>query len=196
MPLYRASGSFANLTSSGNALGSVGPVNHNLVAWSTDPTHNVNSTVLTGGTVYLTALYPAKDASITKLYFHINAVATTPTAGQNFVGLYSSAGTRLQTTGVDSEVLATGLITVTITAQAVTAGSFYWVGMVFNAATPPSVGRAAGTTGIGAVANVGLAAASYRYAINGTGQTSLPASITPASNTQTTFGGPWVAMGV
>jgi hypothetical protein len=42
---------------------------------------------------------------------------------------------------------------------------------------------------------VGLSPAAYQFAINGTGRTSLPSSITPASNTGTDFAGPWVAVG-
>ncbi len=195
MPLYRASGSFSNLTVTGNALGTAGPATHGLVAWAHDPTQNVNSSLLTNGTVYLTAVYPAKDASVTKLYIHIPVVGVTPTAGQNWLGLYSSAGTRLQQVGIDSEVATTGLITATITAQAVTAGSFYWVAVLANAATAPTLARASGVTGIGTAANIGLTAATYRYAIAATAQTTLPASITPSSNTATTFAGPWVAIG-
>jgi hypothetical protein len=44
------------------------------------------------------------------------------------------------------------------------------------------------------VANIGLSAASYRYATNATSQTSLPSSITPGNNSATTFAGPWVAI--
>lgn len=195
MPLYRASGSFANLTVTGAALGEASPATHGVVAWANDPAHNVNSSLLTNGTVYVTAVYPAKDASITKLYTHIPVAAVTATAGQNWLGVYSSAGTRLQQVGIDSEVTTTGLITGTITAQAVTAGSFYWVAIVANASTAPTLARASGVTGIGAVANLGLTAATYRFGIAATAQTTLPASFTPSSNTATSFAGPWAAIG-
>lgn len=180
-----------------SSLGTVHPVNHNLVAWSSDPTGNANTTTLTGGTVYLTAVYVARSVSVTKVYLQINTPAVTPTAGQNFVGLYDSAGTRLATTDVSTDSgTTTGLLTVTIASTALTAGSFYWVGMVFNAATPPVITRGGGTSGIASTINVGLTTSTYRYATNATVQTSLPATITLSSNVRTTFAGPWVAVGV
>jgi len=175
--------------------GAVRPVNHGLVAWSSDPTTSNNTTTLTGGTVYLTAVYPTFSTNLTSLYFHINTPAVTPTAGQNFVGLYNSSGTRLATTDVDTiSGTTTGLATVTIASTAVVFGTFYWVGMVFNAATPPVIARGSGLSGIASVINVGQTTSTYRYATNATSQTSLPASITLASNVRTTFAGPWVAV--
>lgn len=205
MPLYPAQFSGAVITGngtvsgswavSGNALGEDTPARHGLVAWAYDPTQNVNSTVLTSGIIYLTAVYVAAAANVTKLYAHFNAAASSVTAGQNFMGLYDSTGSRLATVNVDSLITSTGLITATVTSTPVTAGSFYWVAQVYNATTPPSVARAAGTTGAGAVANIGLTAATLRYAQNGTGQISLPTSITPSSNTAPAFAGPWAAIG-
>ncbi|MCH5677926.1 hypothetical protein [Streptomyces gilvus] len=205
MPLYPAQFSGAVIAGNGtvggswsvagHALGEDTPANHGLVAWAYDPTHNVNSTVLSSGVIYLTAVYVAASANVTKLYAHFNAAASSITAGQNFMGLYGSDGTRLATVNVDSLITSTGLITATVSSTAVTAGGMYWVAQVYNATTPPSVARGAGTTGVGTVTNIGLTAATLRYATNGTSQTSLPASITPSSNAATAFGGPWVAIG-
>jgi hypothetical protein len=52
-----------------------------------------------------------------------------------------------------------------------------------------------GGAGITTAANIGLTASTLRYATNATAQTTLPATITPASNAATAFAGPWVAIG-
>lgn len=48
---------------------------------------------------------------------------------------------------------------------------------------------------MGTAVNLGLTAATFRFAMNGTGRTALPASITPSANTATDFAGPWAAVG-
>lgn len=174
-----------SLAVTSNALGTAQPAVHGFAAWTSDPPGNTNSAVLTGGTVYLSALYIAKAVSITKIYWHVVTAGVTPTANQNVVGIYNSAGTLLQSAVVDSDISSTGLKTTTITSQALTAGSMYWVGFVFNAATIPAIVRATGVTNGSQLVNAGIAsAASYRGATNGTSQTTLPASITPGSNSQ------------
>ncbi len=185
-----------NLTVAGNALGEAGPrTPHGLVAWTQDPATVYNTQLVTNGVVYLAAMYIPRDVSVTKIYWWISAVAVTPTAGQSFVGLYSSAGTRLATTNVDADLTSTGLKTTTISSQALTAGSFCWVGIVANAATAPTLARGPAVTGMDNAANLGLTASTARFATNATGQTTLPASITPASNTLLFFAGPWCAIG-
>lgn len=177
------------------ALGVAGPVNHGVAAWSFDPSLAFNSSLLTNGTVYLTRLDIAANATVTKLLWWISAVGASPAAGQNQVGLYSSAGTLLASAVVDSAITSTGLVTTTIAGQALVAGSFYWVGMVFNAATAPTLSRGTGNPGTATACNMGLAASALRYATNGTGASALPASITPASNAALNFAGPWAAVG-
>ena len=177
------------------AFGQTLPVNQGVAAWSYDPSAATNASLLTNGTVYLTKVHISEDVTATKLYWWISTAGATPTAGQNEVGIYSSAGTKLQSTNVDADISSTGLKTTTITSQALTAGSFYWIAMVFNASTAPTVARATGNTGTATAANLGLTAATFRYATNGTGATALASSITPASNTAGAFAGPWVAVG-
>jgi hypothetical protein len=183
------------LHSSVGALGAFQPVNHGVAAWAFDPTLSFNSSLLTNGTVYLTKVHISEAVAAVSLYGWVTAVGVTPTAGQNEVGLYNSAGTLLAATNVDADISSTGLKTTTIASQSLTAGSFYWVAMVFNAGTAPTVARATGSAGIATAVNMGLTSGTYRYATNGVGQTALPASITPGSNVATGFAGPWVAAG-
>lgn len=172
------------------AAGTPWPADHNLTAWAFDPALAVAAQVTVTGTVYLVKMHVAVATTITKLYWHVNTVATTPTAGRNEIGLYSAAGTRLAAVNVDAAVTSTGLKTTTITGQALAAGSTCWVGLVFAAATPPQLARGTGVVGSAGLINAGLTAANYRFAINGTGQNTLPASVTPGSATQ---GIPWWA---
>jgi hypothetical protein len=195
MPLYPTSGTrLVNLNVTQNALGLATPANHGLIAWTYEPAACVSSSLLTNGTVYLSAVFVNKAASVTKIYWHVGAAGNTPISNQNKVGLYNSSGTLLQSTVVDSDVSSTGLKTTTITSQAVTVGAFYWVGFVFNASTAPTLARAGGLTGAGDLSSVGLSAAALRFATNGTSQTTLPSSVTPGSNSGTTFAGPWAAI--
>lgn len=177
------------------AFGEQLPVNHGLTGWTYDPVIATTGSLLTNGTVYLSKVHIPDDTAITKLYWWVTTAGATPTAGQNWVGLYSAAGTRLATTGVDASISSTGLKTTTISSVNVTAGSFVWVAMVFNATTAPTIARATGSGGLATAVNAGLTAGVYRFATNGTTQTTLPASITPGSNTAAGFAGPWAAIG-
>lgn len=180
----------------GHALGQATPASHGLAAWSYDPAHAVNAILLTNGTIYLVKLHVAAAVAVTKLYWWTPVAGDTPTSGQNFGGLYSSAGVRLVQADADATVTASaGLQTLTLASTALTAGSFVWAALVFNAGTAPTVGYGSGLTGASTALNVGLTAATYRYATAGTSQTALPSSITPASNSVGTFAGPWVAIG-
>lgn len=198
MPLYRNNSQVTGYQDvTGFANGQASPAAHNLVAWTYDPSEAVNAIALTGGTVYLAKLHITRTVAVTSLYWWMPVAGVTPTAGQNFGGLYGSDGTRLATADADATVTATvGLQTLTIPSTTLTAGEFVWASLVFNASTLPTLSYASGATGASSACNVGLTAATYRYATAGTGQTSLPATITPASNVGSLLAGPWMAVGV
>lgn len=184
-----------NLAVAGAALGEDKPAAHGIAAWCYDPALAVNSTALVNGSLYLVRVDIAAAVTVTKLYWWVGNSGSSPVTNQNHVGLYSAAGTLLASANADAAVSSAALKTTTITGQALTAGAFYWVGLLFNASVPPTLTRASGWTGVNVAANLGLSAATSRFAINGTGRTSLPSSITPASNVGTDFAGPWVAVG-
>uniref|UniRef100_UPI00159EFEAE hypothetical protein n=1 Tax=Streptomyces sp. EN16 TaxID=212773 RepID=UPI00159EFEAE len=174
----------------GRALGVPRPADHALTAWTQDPATIGNGSAGVSGTVYLAAVYVPKYATLTKLMWGINTAGSGATAGQNFVGLYSTAGTRLASVGVDARVTGTGPFTETINVD-VTPG-LYWVAFLLVASTMPQIYR--GGTLSGGLHGANTSGATARFATNGTGQTSLPATITPASNalTNLTF---WGAVG-
>ena len=168
---------------------------HGLAAWCYDPALAVNSTEMSNGVLYLVRVDLYAAVNVTKIYWWIGNNGSSPVAGQNLVGLYSSTGVLLASTNVDSSVSSAGLKTTTITSQSLTAGSFYWVGLLFNASVPPTLTRGSGWTGVEAAANVGLTAANLRFAKNGSGRTALPSPLVPEINAGTDFAGPWVAIG-
>ncbi|MFE6126713.1 hypothetical protein ACFQ6Q_00350 [Streptomyces sp. NPDC056437] len=184
-----------NLAVTGNAMGMDGPAAHGVAAWCYDPALAVNTTEVAGGTLYLSRVNVAADVAASKIYWWVGNSGSSPVSGQCQVGLYDSSGTLLASANVDAAISSPGLKTTAITPQALTAGAFYWVGMVFNASVRPALTRGSGWTGVNAAANMGLTAATSRFATNGTGRTALPASITPGSNVGTDFAGPWVAVG-
>lgn len=186
MPLYHSS-----LLQSGAPT----PAGQGLSAWTYDPTAATSSTLLTAGTIYLVKLENLPADTVTKVYWAVATAGATATAGQNWVGLFDSSGARLAQTGVDSDAGAgTGLKTTTITGQALTPGGFIWAAFLFNASTIPTVARSSTGTAAAAAYNAGTTAATMRAATAGTSQTTLPSSITPASNVAATF--PiWAAVG-
>jgi hypothetical protein len=164
----------------GHVVGIAQPREHGAIAWTCDPTSvPTGQAPAASGTVYLAALYVPRTATATKLFWGINSPAgATPTAGQNFVGIYNQSGTLLTSVNVDARVTATGVFTETISVSF--APGMYWVAFLFNATTLPSVYRGDGLTAT--VVNFNLGATSLRFASNATAQTTLPATIVPANN--------------
>lgn len=156
------------------------PSDHGLAAWAYDPTVAVTTLTPVLGTVYLSAVYIRQQTTISKCWFLLGTSATTPTAGQSWIGLYNSSGTVLSTASLDS--IITGSNTpksATLTTPQTVAAGTYWVGMVFNAAAAPVIYKT--NMPFLGFADINQTAASFRYAINGTTQTALN-NITPSSN--------------
>jgi hypothetical protein len=177
--------------STGQALGVAIPRAHaNAIAWSFDPVSASTGQAGTAGTLYLASVYVNRTVTATKLSWGINTAGSGATAGQNFVGLYSSAGTQLASVGVDARVTTTGAFSETISA-ALTPGQ-YWVAFLFNASAMPQIYRAGFLNG--GLVNFNLSASTYRFATNGTSLTALPGSITPSSNSAAMYTY-WAALG-
>jgi hypothetical protein len=153
------------------------------LAWTYDPTTTVNSSPSVNGTLYLAQVILRTPQTISTLSTSLAAAAVTPTANQNFLGLYDSSGVRQAVTApgaIDAATASTGPISqAVITPYAAPAGK-YWVAVLLNATTPAQFARA---SGFQSTPNAGTAGATLRWAVNGTAQTTLPTTITPASNT-------------
>jgi hypothetical protein len=157
------------------------PSDNGLLVASADPLLTASNTITVAGTVYLIKLTIRTAMTISTLWW-VNAVAGSGASTGSFSGLISSAGTLLTgSADIGAAFTTTGAKPVTMTTpQALAAGVSVWAVIVFNlATTQPTLARLAATA---TATNVNLAAASFRAATNGTGQTSLPASITPSAN--------------
>lgn len=166
------------------------PGDHGFITWSHDPSLSVTSQAPTSGTIYLVGVYIRRTQSATKLWFANGAAATGATAGQNWVGIYSTAGTLLASAGIDSQVAASANAqSATISSTSLPAG-MYWVAILVNFSSALTLMRGSN----GGHTNANLSGATLRFAINGTGATALPASITPASNAKGNSLPWWVAV--
>jgi hypothetical protein len=162
-----------------NALGVYQPRNIGLVAWAFDPAQCVGGATVTNGQVNLVGVQVNQSTSVSKIYWMVSTLGTAVT-GQNWLGLYNSAGSLLGSASADSVVSVVGAKTSTMVASAAVTPGLYWVGSVFNT-TGATLAIARGQNFNSAVNNMGLSAAQYRFATNGTAPT-LPSSITPSSN--------------
>ena len=161
------------------------PSDNALLAASADINGLGGTSLMIAGTLYLLQVRIRYAITASKLWFIESAAGSGASTG-SFGGLYSSAGTLL-TGSADAGTAFTGgfaqSITLT-TPQALAAGSFVWAALLVNLATTQPTLRSVGG-GSAVPGNLNLGAASFRNAVNGTGLTALPASITPSSNTGT-----------
>jgi hypothetical protein len=175
----------------GQALGSPQARNHGLAAWTYDPAIVSGGKAGVSGTIYLAGMYVPRSLTATKLFWGVGTAAATVTAGANWVGLYSAAGTRLASNAADSKITSTGVNTDTISA-ALTPG-LYWAAFLFAATTMPQIYRAGDVSATLMNCGLGSSPSTLRFATNGTG-TTLPSTITPASNVSAQFSF-WAALG-
>ncbi|HEY9370450.1 hypothetical protein [Streptomyces sp.] len=168
------------------------PDDHGLVTWTHDPaTIRSASDRVTTGSVYLCKVKIVNRSTVVStIHYGVVDAGATLTANQNFVGLYSSSGTRLavsadQTTAFGSS----GAKTAAITPQTLAVGTYY-VAILSVGTTPPSFAQGNGAS---SVLNAGLTTGASRFLVGPTTQTSLPASITLGSQSGTN-GSRWAAL--
>lgn len=164
------------------------PSDQNLIAWTYDPVIPGASTAPTGGQVQLMKVIIRLAATVTNVILHIPTIGNTLTTNENFAGLYGSTGTLLSATADQTAAWgSTGLKTMALSAaQAVTAG-IYYIGFVANGSTTPSFARGAGLTSESTLLNVGVTAATARFATSGVSITTL-ANVTMSGNGLATVG--------
>lgn len=165
---------------SGGIAGIPSPRNQNLLAYTDSPTFIGTGVAGTAGTHYMSALYIPTDFShATKLYWGNNVAGATPTAGQNFISLYTSAGVQLASVNVDAKVATSGPQTETVDVSG--PAGMYWMTFLFNATTMPQLYR---TGPLNATLNNlgGSSPQILRSCRQGTGLTTPPVSFDPTTN--------------
>ena len=170
------------------------PADIGVLVASQDPAVYDAAQILTAGTVYLAKLPIRTAVTVSKTTWIVTTAGTGASTG-TFTALFSSTGALLSgSADVAASLTPAGLVQLSLTTpQALTAGSFVWSALLVNlASTQPTLSAAAAVDT--AVLNAGLSAATFRAAVNGTGRTTLPASITPASNTATGAFGFWAGL--
>jgi hypothetical protein len=168
------------------ASGQMHPNDHGWLAWVNDPSTCGASDGMTNGSVRMIKLPVLPQTyTITSVKYFIAAAAVTPVAGQNFAGIYNSAGTRLAVSAdISADITTTGMKTWAMTAPlVVAAGTALWAAILCNAATPFTGVASAAVTGRETLYNGDLAVAAARYTSGPAAQTSLPASITMGART-------------
>lgn len=166
---------------------------HGLKAWNYDPVAALNSSTLVSGTLYLVKVTLRHSTLVSEIVVMCTTGATTLTTNENFVAIFDSTGVRKAVTpdmsggsfmgaGANPQTYPLGPVTL--------AAGDYWIGILCNASVPITLSRSAG---IGDLINMNLPAATYRFASNGTGRTTMPSSITPSSNTESALSF-WMAL--
>ncbi|MFD9920661.1 hypothetical protein ACFWXR_14405 [[Kitasatospora] papulosa] len=162
-----------------------GPADHNLLAWSFDPSFAANTSAPVGGSVYLVRIFLRKVATVSKVVLMTVSAGSGLTANQSYAGLYTASGARVGVTASQSSAWTTAnnTLSMALTSPYSAAAGSYYVAFVSNGATRPGFvcGTSQGTTRTAGNAN--LSASGYRYCIGATGQTSLPTSLSITSAT-------------
>lgn len=141
--------------------------------------------VLASGTIYClrVPIYVTAASGTRTINYNIATAGATLTANQNLVAAYSSTGAQLGSTSADQSTTwtSTGPAATTVGTFAVTSGTIIYVMFLSVGTTCPKFsGIGSGSNGT-QLANVGLTGASLVASRQNTGQTTMPASIVPAS---------------
>jgi len=142
-----------------------------------------SAAALVSGTVYMMRIDISAPLTFTNAHTATVAAATL-TAGQNFAGLYNSAGTQVAVTADQSAAWAAGgEKNMAFTVPYAAAAGTYYVAYLSNGASPIAPVRSVNSTFVNTFINHGLTASTARWSTGPAAQTTLPASITMASRT-------------
>lgn len=161
------------------------PSDQGFISWTSDPVSLTNDFTPTMGTVYLARIPIRQATTISKVFLIVGGAASASMGA--YMGLYDSSGTLRGSTSSTLALTSSGLATGTLSTSYSAPAGFYWVAFLTTVTpTTPALIANHGNTGstFNNFANSNLSVVTYRWATNGTGKTSLPASITPSSNSQ------------
>lgn len=159
------------------------PSDQGMVAWSYDPSEAANNQTLTSGTVVYVALPIREATSFTNIVVPISVAGATLTAGQNLVGLYNSAGTRVAVSADQAaNWTTTGVKTVPMVGAPIALSpGMYFLAYLSVGTTPITILRESNITNANLI-NYNLTTATARVS-ELAGQTSLTSTVTLSSRT-------------
>lgn len=153
--------------------GTMGPRDHGWLTWSF-PVTDCNSTSFTPAAGQITAakVYLPQTATVTNVVLFVAAAGTALTSGQNFAGLYTTAGNLLSATGDQTTPWGTtGLkVAALTTAQTNLAAGYYYVALSANNITSLTFSRCNTSNSL---LNAGLTASTSRFATGSSGNTTV-----------------------
>jgi hypothetical protein len=147
-----------------------------------DPNYANSNNLCTTTTINLHRIYVPTTVTTTTVFLYVSVIGATLTSGQNLVGLYNAAGTRVAVTADQSaNWTSTGLKTISWASSfAIPSPGVYYVAILSNGTTPATF---AGSGGFSGLYNANTTGASLVHADGPTAQTTMPSSITMSSNT-------------
>lgn len=156
------------------------PTDQGLTAWTFDPAACSSAgTTLSAGFIYLFELILRQAATINRVHAVLGSAGSGLTANQCLAGLYDSGGARVGITADQSTAWASaGNKAMSLTAPYAAAAGRYYVAMLFNGTTSPSLACGSTHGATFTPGNANLAAGTYRFCRSASGQTALPSSIT------------------
>jgi hypothetical protein len=156
------------------------PDDQGYFGWAYDPVQAANLSQLTAGQGVLVKVKTTRAGTVSNICLNVNTLGSGFTASSSYAALYNLSGARLGITGDLAGILnTTGAKSIPLTAGvSVAANTFYYVYIVINATTMPSLNRAGN---IGAI-NQNTSAGTFRFATIGSGITSPPSSIDLATS--------------
>lgn len=158
------------------------PADHGFASWTQDPaTLGASDDATTAGVLYLMKVKVVNRSTlVTNVHVIVGTGGATLTAGQNFAGLYSSAGVLLSGSADQTTAFGTaGFKTIALSSPQTLAVGMYYVGVLANGTTPPRLLR--GTSFSASGLNANLTTATSRFLTSGAAQTALPTPVTLGS---------------
>ncbi len=159
------------------------PKDHGFKAWAYDLSLGGSSSLTpTAGVLYLSKIVVRSAFLASNI--HLNLAFAGTGLSNTFVGIITASGDQVAVSADASTTLETpGFKTIPVTTPVTIdqVGSFVWVALVVGGLSSAPQPRVSPVSNI-AVTNVNLTAATARAASQLTGLTTIPSSITPASN--------------
>ncbi|MFE0472423.1 right-handed parallel beta-helix repeat-containing protein [Streptomyces sp. NPDC058947] len=178
LKVKQADGAIASVGPDGLAM----PSDQGLLAWTGDPVGAAATGQPSSGTLRLARIIVREPVTLSSIWLSVATAGATLTAGQNLLGLYSSAGVLLgQTADQSTAWTTTGVKQAALTTPYTATPGRYYLAILTNGTTPPTL-HALAAPASGPV-NAGLTVSTGRFLIGPSGQTSLPANLTMANNT-------------